>query len=96
MLKTALFTILSAASVLALTGCEGHQAKVGEALVAVDPLAQAHLPDGREAVFLQQVDQQPGLHPIPAEEGQALQHLAAPVVNACEPLVVIVPPPASI
>jgi hypothetical protein len=28
MLKTALFTILSAASVLVLTGCESHQAKV--------------------------------------------------------------------
>jgi hypothetical protein len=28
MLKTALFTILSAASVLALTGCETHQAKI--------------------------------------------------------------------
>jgi len=39
MLKTALFTILSAASVLALAGCEGHQVKVARLQKEYDRLA---------------------------------------------------------
>lgn len=39
MLKTALFTILSAASVLVLAGCESHQAKVDRLQREYDRLA---------------------------------------------------------
>ena len=45
MLKTALFTILSAASALVLAGCEGHQAKVDRLQKKYDRLTQQFAKD---------------------------------------------------
>ena len=45
MLKTALFTILSVASVLVLAGCESHQAKVDRLQKDYDRLTQQFAKD---------------------------------------------------
>jgi hypothetical protein len=45
MLKIALFTILSAASVLVMAGCESHQAKVDQLQKEYDRLSQQFAKD---------------------------------------------------
>ncbi len=55
---------------------EGHRREGGQRLVPMDPLPQVHLGDGLEAVGVEDVDEQPGLHAVAGEEGEPLQRLA--------------------
>jgi len=65
---------------------KGHLREVEELLVAVDADAEVDLRDPVEAEVLEDVDQVPDLDAVAGEEGQPLQHLAAPGVLAGERL----------
>src|SRR5438067_11270366 len=61
---------------------KGHLGQRPERLVAVNSLLQVHLAQAAQTILLEQVDEQPGLHPVAREEGHARQRRATTRVLA--------------